>query len=86
MDTFDDAAKKLGYTVLKGDPRYKYFAATMQFSAGPSAGSTTAVWVATYVPEGDMGPPEHIKAIVSLVWKALVDAVNTTPELLQPAA
>lgn len=81
MDLFDDAAKKLGYTVLKGDPRYKYFSATMQFSPGPGEGSTTAVWVASYVPEGDMGPPEHVKAIVLLVWKALAEAVKANPQL-----
>lgn len=83
IDFVDDAAKKFGYTVLKGDPRYKYFAATQQFSAGPSAGSATAVWEATYVPEGDMGPPEHVQAFVSLVWKALVDAIKSSALELQ---
>jgi hypothetical protein len=62
MDLFDDATRKLRYTILKGDPRYKYFSATMQFTPGPSDGSSTAVWIASYVPEGDMSPPEHVKA------------------------
>lgn len=78
MDLVDEANKKLGYTVLKGDTRYKHFAATMQFSPGPSEGTTTAEWVATYVPDGDMGPPEHIKAVVLQVWKALADAANAS--------
>jgi len=81
MDLFDDATKKLGYTVIKGDPRYKYFAATMQYTPGPTEGTTTATWVATYVPVGDMGPPEHIKSIVVLVWKAMEGAAKAHPEL-----
>jgi len=78
MDLFDDASKKIGYTVLKGDPRYRHMSATMQFKDGPRDGTTTAEWVATYVPEGDMGPPEHIKNIVSLSWNAMADAAKTT--------
>lgn len=81
MDVFDDAARKLGYTVLKGDPRYKFFSATMQFSRGPREGTTTAAWVASFVPAGDMGPPEHVKAVVVLVWKALAQAVHANPAL-----
>jgi hypothetical protein len=81
MDLFDDATRKLRYTILKGDPRYKYFSATMQFTPGPSDGSSTAVWIASYVPEGDMSPPEHVKAIVLLVWKGLAEAVKANPEL-----
>jgi hypothetical protein len=34
-----------------------------------------AVWTATYEPVGDMGPPEHIKQIVVLVFKTLEQAV-----------
>ncbi len=79
MDVFDDATKTISYTVLKGDPRYKYFAASFQFSPGPREGSTTAVWVARYVPQSDMGPPEHVKGIIMLVWKALADAAMAAP-------
>lgn len=49
MDFLDMECKKMGYTVLKGDPYYKYFAGTMEFKAGPSEGTTNIVWVATYV-------------------------------------
>jgi hypothetical protein len=58
MDFFDDANKALGYTVLEGDPRYHYFSAVMKFVPGAAAGTTDAMWTATYVPVGDMGPPE----------------------------
>jgi hypothetical protein len=63
MDFFDDANKALGYTVLQGDPRYHYFSAVMMFVPGAAARTTSAMWTATYVPVGDMGRPEHIKAI-----------------------
>ncbi|CAM6016947.1 unnamed protein product [Sphagnum balticum] len=76
MDFFDDANKALGYTVLEGDTRYHYFSAVMKFVPGAAAGTTDAMWTATYVPVGDMGPPEHIKAIAILVFKALAGAVK----------
>ncbi len=76
LDFFDDAGKTLGYTVLEGDPRYHYFSAVMKFVPGAAAGTTEAKWTATYVPVGDMGPPEHIKAIAILVFKALAVAVK----------
>jgi hypothetical protein len=34
------------------------------------------MWIATYVPVGDMGPPEHIKGIAILVFKALAGAAK----------
>jgi hypothetical protein len=74
MDKFDDATKTLGYTVLEGDPRYSSFSAEMKFvSVGET--SCEAIWTATYEPIGDMGPPEHIKQIVVLVFKTLERAV-----------
>jgi hypothetical protein len=74
MDKFDDATKTLGYTVLEGDPRYSCFSAEMKFvSVGET--SCEAIWTATYEPVGDMGPPEHIKQIVVLVFKTLERAV-----------
>ncbi len=76
MDFFDDANKALGYTVLEGDPRYHYFSAVMNFVPGAAAGTTNAVWTATYVPVGDMGPPEHIKGIAILLFKALAGAAK----------
>ncbi|CAM6063607.1 unnamed protein product [Sphagnum tenellum] len=62
--------------VLEGDPRYHYFSAVMKFIPGAAAGTTDAIWTATYVPVGDMGPPEHIKGIAILVFKALAGAVE----------
>jgi hypothetical protein len=76
MDFFDDAGKALGYTVLEGDPRYHHFSAVMKLLPGAAAGTTNAMWMATYVPVGDMGPPEHIKGIAVLVFKALAGAVK----------
>jgi hypothetical protein len=74
MDKFDDATKTLGYTVLEGDPRYSCFSSEMKFvSVGET--SCEAIWTATYEPVGDMGPPEHIKQIVVLVFKTLERAV-----------
>lgn len=76
VDLFDHANKKMGYSVLKGDPHYRHLSATIQYKDGPRDGTTTAVWEATYVPEGDMGPPEHTINIVSLSWKAMAEAAN----------
>ncbi|XP_024392222.1 uncharacterized protein [Physcomitrium patens] len=81
MDLFDKETRKLGYTVLKGDPRYWCFKATMQFNEGPTKGTTEGLWMASYGPLGNMGPPEHIWGIVQLVWKALAGDVKEHPEL-----
>jgi hypothetical protein len=48
----------------------------MKFVPGAAAGTTDAMWTATYVPVGDMGPPAHIKEIAILVFKALACAVK----------
>jgi hypothetical protein len=73
MDKFDAESKTLGYTVLEGDPRYSHFSAEMQFV--PVAETTEAIWTCKYEPVGDMGPPEHVKAIAILVFKTLERAV-----------
>ncbi len=80
MDTFDDTTKTLGYTVLEGDRRYSSFSAQMKFV--PAGKTTEAIWTATYEPVGDMGPPEHIKQIVVLVFKTLERAVLSRKTLL----
>jgi hypothetical protein len=76
LDFLDEANKALGYTVLEGDPRYLYFSAVMKFVPGAAAGTTEAKWIATYIPVGDMGPPEHIKGTTKLVFKALAGAAK----------
>ncbi len=76
MDFFDDANKAVGYTVLEGDPRYHYFSVVEKFVPGAAAGTTDAIWTATYVPVGDMGPPENIKEITILAFKALAGAAK----------
>jgi hypothetical protein len=76
VDFFDDANKALGFTVLEGDPRYHYFSAVMKFVPGAAAGTTDAIWNSTYVPVGDMGPPEHIKQIGILLFKSLANAAK----------
>jgi hypothetical protein len=80
MDKFDDATKTLGYTVLKGDPRYSSFSAEMKFVAVDET-SCEAVWTATYEPVGDMGPPTHIQQIIVLVFKTLERVVLSTKTL-----
>jgi hypothetical protein len=84
MDTFDDATKTLGYTVLEGDRRYSSFSAQMKFV--PAGKTTEAIWTATYEPVGDMGPPEHIKQIVVLVFKSLERAMLSRKTLSQTIA
>lgn len=76
MDLFEFANKKMGYTVIKGDPHYHYLTAVMQYKEGPREGTTTGVWDATYVPKGDMGSPDHVQNIVSHSWRAIADAAN----------
>jgi hypothetical protein len=62
--------------VLEGDPRFHYLSLVMKFLPGAAAGTTDAVWTATYVPVGDMGPPEQSKQIAILVFKALAGAAK----------
>jgi hypothetical protein len=50
LDVFDEERKRVGYTVIRGDPRFKHVQAVMEFIPGPTAGTTTATWTATYVP------------------------------------
>jgi hypothetical protein len=52
--------------VLEGDPRYHYFSVVLKFVPGTAAGTINAMWTATYIPVGDMGPSEHIKGIAIL--------------------
>jgi hypothetical protein len=81
MDFIDMEAMKMGYTVLKGDPRMKLFAATMEFKAGPSDATTTAVWNASYMTVGDEDvPPLHVRDVVATVWKTLAAAAKAHPE------
>jgi len=70
IDKIDDANKTLSTTVLEGDPRYISFSAEIKFVP---VGDTRCevVWTATYEPVGDMGPPEHIKQMLVLVFKSL---------------
>jgi hypothetical protein len=66
----------VGYTVLEGDPRYHYLSFVYKFVPGAAAGTTDAIWTATYVPVGDAGPPEDSKQIAILVFKVLVSAAK----------
>jgi len=74
LDVLDSATKKVGYTVLKGDPRFKHVSAVMQFAPGPTEGTTTATWTATYVPVEANGTLEN-KFVVA-VWKAFESAAK----------
>ncbi|CAM6015938.1 unnamed protein product [Sphagnum balticum] len=76
LDCIDDANKTFGYTVLEGNPGYHYFKATYKFVPGATAGTTDATWTSTYIPIGDMGPPEHIKQVSIKVIKAFLNAAK----------
>jgi hypothetical protein len=76
LDCIDDANKTLGYTVLEGNPGYHYFKVTYKFVPGATAGTTDATWTGTYIPMGDMGPPEHIKQLSIKVIKAFLNAAK----------
>ena len=83
VETCDDAAKKLGYSLLNGDPRYMYFTATEQFAPGPEDGTTIATWVATFSAAVDnMGAPETLKSIVVSQWNTAQEAVKANPKYL----
>jgi hypothetical protein len=66
----------VGYRLLEGDPRYHYLNIVIKFVPGAAAGTTDGIWTATYVPVGDMGPPEDNKEIAILVCKALEGAAK----------
>jgi hypothetical protein len=76
LDCIDDANKTLGYTVLEGNPGYHYFKVTYKFVPGATPGTTDATWTGTYIPIGDMGPPEHIKQVSIKVIKAFLNAAK----------
>jgi hypothetical protein len=78
-DLFDEASKTI-VTVLQGDPRYHYFSNTLKFAPGAAAaGTTDATWTASYIPVGDMGPPEDVKQFAILVFKALAGVAKAKP-------
>lgn len=74
LHLLDEANKKVGYTVIRGDPRFKHVQAVMEFAPGPTAGTTKATWTATYVPVSE-GIAMESKFIVA-VWKALEAAAK----------
>ena len=76
IDVNDGEAKRWGYTVLQGDPKYKYLSAVMQFLPGPDAGTTTAKWVGVYVPQAPTVPPPDIALSV---WKVFENVAKTSP-------
>ena len=71
---FDEATKTTGYSVIKGDPRFKHVSAVMHYAPGPTEGTTTATWTATYVPVAENVVMEN-KFVVA-VWKALEEAAK----------
>ncbi|KAG0582532.1 hypothetical protein KC19_3G066800 [Ceratodon purpureus] len=71
---FDDASKTVGYTVIKGDPRFKHVSAVMQYAPGPTEGTTTATWTAHFVPVAE-GVTMENKFVIA-VWKALEAAAQ----------
>lgn len=80
MDVIDEENKTLKYTMVDGDPRYSSFGGMMKFTSGAEQGTSDAYWEVQYEPVGDMGPPEHVKALVIKVFKALEGAINADPQ------
>ncbi|CAM6022718.1 unnamed protein product [Sphagnum balticum] len=80
MDVIDEENKTLKYTMVDGDPRYSSFGGMMKFTSGAEQGTSDAYWEVQYEPVGDMGPPEHVKAMVIKVFKALEGAINADPQ------
>lgn len=74
LDVFDEATKRVGYTVIRGDPRFKHVSAVMHFVPGPMEGTTTATWTATYVPVNEHTSLDNRFCIA--VWKALESAAK----------
>lgn len=80
MDVIDEENKTLKYTMVDGDPRYSSFGGMMKFTSGAEQGTSDAYWEVQYEPVGDMGPPEHVKAMVIKVFRALEGAINADPQ------
>jgi hypothetical protein len=77
IDVNDGATRKWGYTVLQGDPKYKYLSAVMQFLPGPEEGTTTAKWVGVYVPQAATMPPPDLALHV---WKVFENVAKASPQ------
>ena len=77
IDINDGATKTWGYTVLQGDPKYKYLSAVMQFLPGPEEGTTTAKWVGVYIPQAATIPPPDLALHV---WKVFENVAKSSPQ------
>jgi len=77
IDHNDSVSRTFGYTVLQGDPKYKYLSAVMQFLDGPVEGTTVAKWVGVYVPQADTIPPPDLALHV---WKVFENVAKTSPQ------
>jgi hypothetical protein len=71
----DESTRTLAYTVVEGDPRYANFTAEVHFEPKGET-QTEATWTAKYDPVGDAGPPEHVKNISILIFKAFEKAIQ----------
>lgn len=79
IDINDPSTKTWGYTVLQGDPKYKYLSATMQFLPGPQENTTTAKWVGAYVPHTNTIPPPDLALHV---WKVFENVAKASPQVV----
>jgi hypothetical protein len=77
IDHNDGATRTWGYTVLQGDPKYKYLSAVMQFLPGPEEGTTLAKWVGVYVPNAPTIPPPDLALAV---WKVFENVAKASPQ------
>jgi hypothetical protein len=75
LDKVDESTRTLAYTVVEGDPRYANFTAEVHFEPKGET-QTEATWTAKYDPVGDAGPPEHVKNISILIFKAFEKAIQ----------
>ncbi|KAG0568288.1 hypothetical protein KC19_6G009700 [Ceratodon purpureus] len=76
IDINDCVNKKWAYTVLQGDPKYKYLSAVMDFLPGPKEGTTTATWMGVYVPQNNTVPPPDLALHV---WKVFESVAKDFP-------
>lgn len=77
IDVNEAATKRWGYTVLQGDPKYKYLSAVMQFLPGAEEGTTLAKWVGIYVPHNQNIPPPDLALNV---WKVFEGVARASPQ------
>lgn len=80
IDEFDEATHTISYTVLEGDPRYKYLKATLKYVPSEDGATTTAVFKASFeTVENEEGEPDEITEMISLIQTTLCAYLLANP-------